>query len=370
MAYTAMCRASTRVVWTCTTAGWDDGNGVPSRFLSLVTGTDGGGLAGPDAPGLPSTPLEAEAWLRRMVRDPAEPAARRLAALAALTRPAPWQRRPAAEFAGVARRGPDQGLLPQRVTLSPSQADSYLTCPRRYAIERRLHVEAGGTQYLDFGLLVHAVLERAEGAALDRGDAHGDLDEALALLDEVFDPGAFGGEPWSDAWHARAVRILTHLYDRWPGKGRVAAVEHRVETDLHGITWRGRIDRVEVDGEGPDATVRIVDYKTGTSHPTVPEAEVSPQLGFYLIAARRDPALTALGAPGAAELWYPATRAKSVTVRKFDPAKIDEVSARLQEAAEGIAAEDWTPRTNDRCSRCPVRSVCPEWPEGREAYLG
>ncbi|MCJ7725591.1 MAG: ATP-dependent helicase, partial [Acidimicrobiia bacterium] len=40
LAYTAMCRASTRVVWTCTTAGWDDGRGVPSRYLSLIAGRD------------------------------------------------------------------------------------------------------------------------------------------------------------------------------------------------------------------------------------------------------------------------------------------------------------------------------------------
>ncbi|MBU1492659.1 MAG: ATP-dependent helicase, partial [Actinobacteria bacterium] len=328
LAYTAMCRAATRVVWTCTTSGWEDGRGVPSRFLSLVSGRDAGSLTSPAAPGDPATPLEAEAWLRRMVRDPAETAPRRLAALGALTGPGEWRRREAAAFAGMARRGPDTGLVPAGVSLSPSQAESYLTCPRLYAFRRWLHVDGGGSVYLDFGSLIHGVLEETERAALERGDRHGTLDEALAALDGGFDPAAFGGNPWAAAWHAKATRVLTHLYEAWPGGGRVAAVEYPVEMEVAGTRWRGRIDRVEVEEQetsGP--LLRVVDYKTGTSMPTVAEAGRSVQLGFYMIAAREDPHLAGLGCPGAAELWFPAARSVSVTTRALDTGRLDEVEA-------------------------------------------
>jgi RecB family exonuclease len=306
-----------------------------------------------------------------MVRDPAETGPRRLAALGSLTGPGPWRRREASAFAGVARRGPDTGLVPDPVSLSPSQAEAYLTCPRLYAFRRRLQVDSGGTVYLDFGSLIHAVLEEVERAALERGDSHATLDEALDALDEHFDPSAFGGEPWASAWHAKAVRVLTHLYEKWPGRGRVAAVEHPVEMEIAGTLWRGRVDRIEIE-ERPDEEplLRIVDYKTGTNTPTVPEAARSVQLGFYVLAARRDPRLSELGFADAAELWFPATRAVNVTTRSLDTGRLDEVAGLMQQAAAGITAEDWTPVTGRQCERCPVRLVCPEWPEGREAYLG
>ena len=63
--------------------------------------------------------------------------------------------------------GPDSGVLPERFRLSPSQAESYETCPRRYVLERRLGIGDGSSVYALFGSLVHEVLERAEQAALD-----------------------------------------------------------------------------------------------------------------------------------------------------------------------------------------------------------
>ncbi len=373
LAYTAMCRATTRVIWTCTTAGVDDGQGMPSRFLALAAGRTGfpDGLPSPGDAGPPSTPIEAEAWLRRIIRDPAEPAPQRLAALGALTAPSGWRRRDPSLFAGMARRGPDTGLVPPDVKFSPSQAESYLLCPRLYAFRRWLRVEADGSTHLTSGSLIHFVLEQVEGEAVRRGDAHATLAEALAELDEHFDPAAFGDGPWAAAWHARAVRVLTHLYEAWPGTGRVAGVEQDVEIEAGEAHWRGRIDRIEVDdGAGGTPLVRVVDYKTGTGVPSVEEAGRSVQLGFYVMAARENPHLAELGDISAAELWFPAVRTRSVTTRELDVGRLDEVRDLMQQAAEGIRTEDWTPRTGPHCDRCPVRRVCPEWPEGREAYLG
>jgi hypothetical protein len=371
LAYTAMCRATTRVVWTCTTTGFDDGRGVPSRFMSMVSGSDAGPLASPGAHGRPVTPMEAEAWLRRMVRDPAQPGPRRLAALRNLTGPGEWRKREAASFAGIAERGPDTGLIPSDLSLSPSQAESYLTCPRLYVFRRWLHVDSGRSVYSDLGSLVHDVLEQVETAARTRGDAHGTLDEAMEALDGLFDPGAYGGEPWATAWKRRAVRVLTHLYESWPTKGSVAVVERPVEMTVAGMRWRGRIDRIEVEEREEGAPlVRIVDYKTGTGVPTKADAARSVQLGFYVLAAAEDPELAALGDIDAAQLWFPAVKSVSVTTRDFDTSLLPEVEGLMQQAAEGITAEDWTPNASRQCERCSVRKVCPEWPEGKEAYLG
>jgi superfamily I DNA/RNA helicase/RecB family exonuclease len=371
LAYTAICRASHRVIWTATATGFDEGGGMPSRFLPLVAGVDTVAEAtGPPREHTePVTPLEAEAWLRRLLSDPTRSAPVRLAALAWLASGHPRLPRRPETFAGIRPRGPDTGLLPDELTLSPSQADAYLECPRLYAVRRRLHIDADGSVYLAFGKLIHAVLEDAEQLALDDHHPHARLEEAIAALETHWDESVFGGPPWSDSWRRRAVRVLRHLYERWPGSGAVARVEHPVDMEIDGILWRGRIDRVEADRERGD--VHIVDYKTGTSVPTKEEAARSVQLGFYALAAAEDPEISELGEVSRASFWYPASGAgkrKTVATRDLDLENIDGVTALMAEAAEGIRAEDWTPRPGEHCDRCPVRLVCPVWPEGREAF--
>jgi hypothetical protein len=97
--------------------------------------------------------------------------------------------------------------------------------------------------------------------------------------------------------------------------------------------------------------------------PSVEEAAQSLQLGFYVLAA--DSPSRPIGG---AELWFPATKARSVTTRKFDLANLESVREAMIGAQRGVLAEDWTPRPGSGCERCVVRSVCPEWPEGREAF--
>lgn len=364
LAYTAMCRARTRVVWTCTVAQPDEQGGAPSRFLPLVTGLSmEEATRRPGATGRPTTPREAEAWLRRQVADPTLPVAERLGALAVLVEEDSWHPRPATEFAGILSRGPDTGLIGDHPTLSPSQADSFAQCPRRYAFERRLRISGGSSVYADFGGLIHAVLEEVERNAVAAGADHGTFEAARAELDARFEPAQFGGTPWSDAWHARAVLTLDHLYRYWPGQGPAIAFEEEVRYEVDGIPWVGRVDRAERRENG----IHIVDYKTSGSAPSVDETKAATQLGFYVLAR------SGVGdAPVAgAEFWYPRVEAgkrKSVATRRFDMAYLADVRTAMVDIQSRILAEQWVTNPGDHCDRCPVRIVCPEWPEGEEAF--
>lgn len=366
LGYSAICRAGRRVVWTCTSTGFDGGEGIPSRFLPLVAGSTMEAAARPPPRwSEPTTPLEAEAWLRRRVADPLLPLADRLAAVTALTTPADWRPRRPETFAGILDRGSNTGLLDDDPVLSASQADSYARCPRRYAFERRLRVDGGGSVYQELGSVIHAALERAERWAADREELRATAEEALLALDEVFTPESFGAAPWAEAWKARAQRIIRRLYELWPGEGPAAGFEEPIDFELGGVRWTGRIDRIERRGDG----LHIVDYKTGTSYPTVDEAAVSLQLGLYVLGLRATGSEPVFGA----EFWYPAVAMKSrhasILTRSLDPDRLPEVAEALDRAASGILGEAWEPRTGPHCERCPVRLVCPEWPEGQEAYV-
>jgi superfamily I DNA/RNA helicase/RecB family exonuclease len=366
LAYTAMTRAARRVVWTSTATGFEEGRGIPSRFLALVAGTATveEAVTAPPRRRNPVTPQEAEAELRRRLQDPAVGTPERLAALSVLADPGHPEMRSPEHFAGVRSRGDDRGLIPDELRMSPSQAEAYAACPRRYALERRLGVGNETTVYAAFGTLVHRVLELTEAEAREAGLTRGTADRAVEILDAEFDPGLFGGEPFSVAWHRRAVGGLRHLYDQWPSRGTPVALERRLELELGGVRWLGYADRIEQRGD----QLTIVDYKTSKNPPSVAAVKASLQLAYYVLAATADPELSELGRPTRAEMWFPLTDAKKVTTRALDLQHLSDLRELLIAAADGIRAEQWQPRPSEDCDRCRVRFVCPEWPEGREAF--
>ncbi|MEX1287408.1 MAG: ATP-dependent DNA helicase, partial [Acidimicrobiia bacterium] len=365
LAYTAMTRARERVIWTATAAGLDETEDRPSRFLDAVAGDVDRRPADPsDSP--PVTPTEAEARLRRALTDPATPAARRLAALSVLTDATLPHLRPALALAGVRVRGPNDGVVPDEAAFSPSQAMAYEACPRRYALERHLGIGDEPSVWMRFGSVVHAAAEAADRAAIAAGRDHADPDEALAALDDLFDPADFDGPPWSDHWLRRARRAVERLYAAAPpGPWAAAFVERPLRLAIDGEAWRGRADRID---RGPGG-LRIVDYKTTATAVSKAEAAASLQLGFYALAAGEDPELAGAGGVSAAELWYPLARGNHVATRCFDLDELDAVRDRLRGIAEAIRAERFPPSPGGGCERCAVRVLCDAWPEGREAFV-
>lgn len=361
LAYTAMTRARSRVVWTATSSGGDLGERRPSRFLVAAAGRPLEELGPPDDVHRdPITIAEAETELRRRLLDPAEPAASRLAAAGVLARHRGRWWDPE-RFAGVAEAGPDQPILRDRLHLSPSQAESYQECPRKYAMERRLRLGGPTNEYAESGSLVHTVLERAESEIVGTGARHADKGRALEILEEVWTERAeFGSPGLNNAWKRRAAKIVENLYDHWPGDGEPIETERRVTADIGGIEWIGYIDRVErIDGG-----LRVIDFKTSSSAPTQEDAARSIQLAFYAL-ARSTPAEPVIQA----QLWYPKVKMGTVTVRHLDISSIDEVRRQMTAITESIKAEEWEPRLGPRCDKCEFRVVCPLWPDGRGAYL-
>jgi superfamily I DNA/RNA helicase/RecB family exonuclease len=360
LAYTAMTRARSKVVWTATSAGVDQGESRPSRFLLAAAepGTVPGAPVEVEAP--PISMREAEVALRRALLDPAAPIHERLAAAQLLARPSgPWW--DPMVFAGVPAPGPDRPILRNGLRLSPSQADSYLTCPRRYALERRLRLSDTFSPYAQLGTLVHAALEAAEKEVVGTGRPHAELDDALRHLDAVWKYADFGTPQLNDAWLDHARKTITHLYSAWPGDGEPIALEKEVRSEVGGVEWVGVIDRLEQNDKG----LRVVDYKTSKNPPTVPEAKMSVQLAFYAAAVEAETGTDVIGA----EMWFPRVEAKSVTKRALDMDARPEVLEIMEAVSGAVLAEAWEPRVNDLCRRCDFRLSCPAWAEGKGAYL-
>lgn len=363
--YTGMTRACRRVVLTATNAGSGEAHHRPSRFLKVIEGPGVDTAGDGAAPVRPVTPREAETWLRRILIDPAEHGHRRLAAASVLATTSSPGIRPPQSYAAVRREGSDRGLIRGRRRLSPTDAQGYDRCPRQFALGRLLEVGAAGGPYLAFGALIHTVLERAERQAV-KEDRPSTLEEALAILDTQMSRHDFETDSLRSAWLRRARELLEKLYTTWPQPaGSPVFLEHPVRLELGGTTWLGRIDRIE---RRPDGTLRVVDYKTGKSAPSIEDARNSLQLGFYYLASNADPAISERGPVTSAEFWFPHTSTKRVTVRSFGPDREADTRRRLEEIARLIHEEDWKPTPGPACKSCDVRLVCPAWAEGQEAY--
>jgi len=364
LAYTAMTRARLRVVWTATAAGVDQGEHRPSRFLVAASGVDSvSDLGRPgDDERQPVTVIEAEVAMRRTLFDPERTAADRLAAARVLGSPPEvwWE---ASAFAGVREPGPDQPIIGEDLRLSPSQADSYATCPRRYALERRLRLGDAGSPYAQFGTLFHAAMEGSEADVVGTGKAHADLENALGHLRRVWDGEAdFGTPELNAAWLRHAEAALTKLYTLWPSPdGQPIGLEMKVESVIDDTPWMGLVDRLERTPVG----LKVVDYKTSKSAATVEEGNSSIQLAFYASAVARSYGEPVIGA----EMWYPRVDTKKVTTRSLDLDHLTEVEATMAQVTRSIRSELWGPRVGDGCRNCGFKKSCPAWPEGQGAFL-
>lgn len=364
LAYTAMTRASRRVVWTATDAGIDQGEQRPSRFL--VAASDRETLADIGRPQsieqVPITVGEAEIRLRRDAADPALAPATRLAAVITLAK-SPVSRWEAGRFAGLPNKGPDRPILDKAPSMSPSQADSYARCPRVYAIERRLRIGDPTSVYATSGTLIHTALERAESEIVGTGKVHGDVDVAIGYLREEWKSVDFGTPALNQAWLTSAERKVANLYQKWPSNsGPPVELEKNVTLEIEGVLWRGVIDRLELTEHG----YRIVDYKTGKNPITLKDAKESIQLGFYALAINA----ISDGVPVvAAELWYPAKDSVSLTTRNLDLANLLTVEEKMREVTHAISSEIWEPKVSGLCDRCAFKTSCPAWPEGKGAFV-
>lgn len=361
LAYTAMTRATSRVVWTATMNDEGGGGTQPSRFLRLVAP-----ITEPRSHPEPLTPRSFEAALRRTAKDPLIPLVDRLAAINTLAEgthvglSAPMTRY------GVAERGTDSGIIPDKLRLSPSQANAYVACPRQYAIDRYLLVRPEENEFLRFGTLIHHVLEVAETKAVAQGKERSTRIEAQDELDASWETLGFGHNAIAASWRVRAETTLDNLYEKWPRSGAPAAFEQDLTMTIAGVDWMGRADRIERRGD----ELFVVDYKTSGKATNVADAKVSIQLGFYLKAAREDAELRELGACTGAEFWFPRAKPNknSIVTRSFEPSALDDVVEQLAEITDAIGAEEFDPVPGKQCARCQLALVCPARDAGREAF--
>lgn len=252
-----------------------------------------------------------------------------------------------------------------RVSLSPSRAGDFLTCPLLYRFRVVDRLPEPPSQAATRGTVVHAVLEQlfdlpARDRSLEAATALVPTvwrellqsDEALA---EVFadDDGSLATD-WLDGTEQL---LATYFAMEDPQRLQPAEREMALSVELpSGLVLRGYVDRLDV---APDGAVRVVDYKTGRSPRADFEQKALFQMRFYALALWRLRGQV----PRLLQLMY---LGDGQFVR-YEP-DVDDLlgmERKLHALADAIqrATElgDWRPRKSRLCDWCAHQSLCPEF---------
>jgi RecB family exonuclease len=372
------CTRASRALLVCAERSSVEDGPQPSPFVAHAAGPQPVvEVAG--RPGRPLTPTGVVAGLRQILSDPASsPALRRavwerLQALSSRTDEKgrevfPW----AAPQNWWGHREYTRNERPwyppeEPLPLSASAVESYVRCPRRWFLERRVKAGEVASTRMAFGTLLHLCAEAVATGGLDA-----DEQQIAGVLDQVWT--AVGYEPgWQERFEREQAQQATRRLLTWmkntPGEFVAAESEFTVPVTLDGeetVRLTGSADRIDRVG----TQLVITDVKTGRSI-TAKAAAEHVQLGLYRWAAE----LGALGIPGeaVAQLLY---------IREDPPAKQSELGARvlrqdaagvaqwvvplLESAAAGIRGQSAPARPGDHCRQCALISSCPARPEGQE----
>lgn len=254
------------------------------------------------------------------------------------------------------------GVPPTRLlTLSPSRALDFMTCPLRYRFRVIDRLPEPPTAATARGTLVHAVLERLFDAAAGDRTPETALGLVAAewerLVSEEPELAEAASAAIADGTWTSGIDELLRTYFRLEDPRRLnpAAREIRVEADFDGaMTLTGYIDRLD---EAATGELRIVDYKTGRAPQEAFEGKALFQLKFYALVLWRTRGVVAkelrlIYLSGGELLSYSPDEAE---LQRFERT----VRALWQAIDRAIATGDWRPRVSKLCDWCNHQALCP-----------
>jgi len=258
------------------------------------------------------------------------------------------------------------------VSVSPSAVEKIRDCPLKWLFERHGGDDGAALPSVT-GSLVHALVQASAAGAAEE-----EVEAALRRAWSAVDAGA----PWYGRRELERVRGMLSAFRAWLTESRAQGLtqvdlERVVELTMPAgegeppVLLRGRVDRLERDGQGRPV---IVDVKTGRTPVSREDALVHPQLAVYQLAAALGAFREALAGPrstepGGARLLYLGGGRAGTAIERMQPGLAGEQlafwRAEVLASAAAVNGATFEARQNSGCERCGVRTSCPANDEGR-----
>jgi DNA helicase-2/ATP-dependent DNA helicase PcrA len=234
--------------------------------------------------------------------------------------------------------------------LSASAVDTYERCGLQFRLDRDWRLSARPAAAMQYGAAIHRVLKdyfdcrRAGRAKTDEqfiDEFRSDL--AAAGIQEAYQ---------RELYEKQGTLQLRDFFNtaRSVAADQVLHTEESFEIQIGQTMVIGRIDRID---RLPDGSVAIVDYKTGKARDQE-DADESLQLSLYALATREKWGYRVSGLS-----FYNLEQNVSVVTTR-DEGQLLSARARVEDAAQSIAAGKFPAKPGMHCAFCAYRSVCPE----------
>ena len=260
---------------------------------------------------------------------------------------------------------PDAAVDAPTVSLSPSRAGDFMTCPLLYRFRVIDRLPEPPSPAATRGTLVHAVLEQlfdlpAAGRTLQAATSLVPAAWAQVLTSDEELAEFFTDDDGTraDEWLQGTEELLaTYVSLEDPRRLEPAHRELEISVTLDdGLVLRGIVDRLDV---ATDGAMRVVDYKTGKAPRVDFEQKALFQMRFYALALWRSEGVI----PRLLQLMY----LTDGQVMRYEPDEPDLLAMERKVAALAAAINratdtgDWRPRPSRLCDWCAHRELCPAW---------
>lgn len=232
--------------------------------------------------------------------------------------------------------------------LSYSSINTYETCPAKYRYQYETKLPTRPSPALSFGDSLHQALHRFHNRPVPVAPGLAELYETLEAV-WVSDGYADGSEERTYYDHAMQVLEMYHA-ENAPNYVIPAALEHRFQIEVEGVTISGVIDRMD---RLPGGGYEIIDYKTNRKLPPLSRIHDDLQLSIYHLAAKEVWGIE----PERLTLYFLLPGQRLTTSRTSSD--IDQLRRRIGTVAERIGAGMFEPRENPLCGWCDFQAMCP-----------
>jgi DNA helicase II / ATP-dependent DNA helicase PcrA len=233
--------------------------------------------------------------------------------------------------------------------LSASAVDSYERCGLQFKLERDWRLAAKPAAAMQYGAAMHRVLKTYfDSVQLGRPKS---ADELIAIFCRDLADSKIQESYQQELYEKQGIEQLRAFLAsmRCTAAPTVLHTEQPFEIHFGDIIVVGRIDRIDLRGDG---TVSVIDYKTGKRRDQ-DAADESLQLSIYAIAAAEK-----WGYKVGALVFHNLEDNVPVNTTRSQ-ADLLVARARVEKAAEGIAAGDFHAHPGAHCDFCAYRSLCP-----------
>jgi RecB family exonuclease len=235
----------------------------------------------------------------------------------------------------------------EEMALSAHAVESYAACPLKFKLERDWKIPGEAAAAMQYGSAMHTVLRQYYDPAPHAPRLT--VEDTLQSFQKEFSKAVIDDPVQRGLYEKLGEQQLRALLQSQPrGSVDVLAAEVSFSFHLGAKQVKGRIDRMDRIAEN---VVRVIDYKSGAAK-TPRYADDSLQLSIYAMGAR------ALGFVPR-ELVFLNLKGNEQIVTTRSPAQLEKAKQRIEDAARGIDAGDFAPRTGQHCQWCDFSSLCP-----------